>query len=163
MTTILFVCFGNTCRSPMAAAIFQSMLSDHSEARGWTIASAGTWANAGAPATENAQVVMRARGLDIQAHQARRVSGEMLTSADLVVVMERNQKEALQVEFPGVSERVWMLTELAGTKGDVEDPIGKPLVRFRQTADELERLLKRALLEILARSAPREEGKTGTA
>jgi hypothetical protein len=56
-------------------------------------------------------------------------------------------------------ERVWMLTELAGTAGDIEDPIGQPLGRYRQTADELEALLKRALPAILARCDEPKEDK----
>jgi protein-tyrosine-phosphatase len=146
----------------MAETLFRAMIQDHPAAKGWTTASAGTWAREGEAATQTAQAVMRSKGLDLAAHRARRVTEEILAGADEVVVMERNQKEALAVEFPEMRERVWMLTELAGTAGDIEDPIGQPVGRYRQTAEELEALLKRALPAILAKSRAREEGKTGT-
>jgi protein-tyrosine-phosphatase len=62
--------------------------------------------------------------------------------------MEKGQKEALQIEFPGISERVYTVSEMVGDDFDIRDPIGGPLVDFQETADELERILKEGYSKI---------------
>src|SRR4051794_7273086 len=83
---LLFVCTGNTCRSPMAEAIARAEL----ERRGWSnvrVASAGLAAAAGEPATREAVVVAARRGLDLGGHRARQLSAEIIGWADLVLGM----------------------------------------------------------------------------
>lgn len=139
MPSVLFVCTANICRSPLAEALFRDMVSDEPDE--WKVESAGTWALAGEPAAQNSQHVLAERGLDASDHHARSVSLELLSSFDLILTMEKGQKEALQVEFPSISERVYTLSEMVGDDFDIYDPIGGPLVDFRATAEELESLL----------------------
>lgn len=143
MPSILFVCTGNICRSPMAGALFQKMLRDAGIADQWQVATAGTWAREGYPAARHAEAIMREYGLNISDHRSRMVTKELLAAADLIVTMERGQKEALTVEFPAVADRVVLLTEaIRGPPGwDINDPIGHPRSVFRETAQELEELL----------------------
>jgi protein-tyrosine-phosphatase len=71
MTSILFVCSANQCRSPMAEALFKDLVRERGEENEWRVESAGVWAYAGAPATENAQLAMQKRGLDLSQHRSQ--------------------------------------------------------------------------------------------
>jgi protein-tyrosine phosphatase len=125
----------------MAEALMRKKLDQEGLVAGWRVESAGTWASAGHPALDFSDSVMRARGLDISQHRSKGVEGGYLEKFDLILTMEKNHKEALQVEFPQLSDRIYMLSEVAGQKHDVEDPIGGPEAEFEATADEIERLI----------------------
>jgi protein-tyrosine-phosphatase len=126
MPTILFVCTANRYRSPIAAACFRRELELHEGCTGWRVVSAGTWAVDGMPAVADAVRQARGMGLDIASHVSRVITPDLMTMADLVIVMERGQKEALQVEFPGESHKVHLLSEADGQVYDIPDPIGLP-------------------------------------
>ena len=84
---VLFVCSGNTCRSPLAEAITRSMLS--AQANGtFEVSSAGTFAEGGGVASSGSLEVARENGLDLESFQSRPLSPEILNTADVVVVME---------------------------------------------------------------------------
>ncbi len=139
MTSVLFVCTANICRSPLAMALFRDKVDgEPDESR---VESAGTWALTGEPAAQKSQQVLAERGLDVSEHRARSVSLELLSSFSVILTMEKGHKEALQVEFPGISGRVYMLSEMIGSEFDIHDPIGGPLVDFQDTAEEIERIL----------------------
>ncbi len=140
MSSVLFVCMANICRSPLAETLFRDMVSEEPDE--WVVESAGTWALVGEPAAQKSQQVLAERGLDASDHRARSVSLELLNSFNLILTMENGQKEALQFEFPSISERVYTLSEMVGDDFDIRDPIGGPLIDFQATADELERILK---------------------
>src|SRR5262245_46928534 len=91
---ILFICTGNTCRSPMAAGALIKELG--SEGARVEVASAGTAAWEGQPATEGAIEMARRDGIDLGVHRSRRVTPAMLRAADLVLVMERDHLSAVQ-------------------------------------------------------------------
>jgi protein-tyrosine-phosphatase len=141
---ILFVCTGNQIRSPLTAAIFQRRLSESGLQNNYRVESAGTWALDG-----QFDVLVRATalrmGLDIEKHCSRSIDREMLIDARLIIVMERGQKEALEVEFPQVCGKVKLLSQLAGESPyDVLDPAGKELGAYLHTGVELLRLVNLA-------------------
>jgi len=148
MPSILFVCSANQCRSPMAEVLFKSILKERGELDGWRVASAGVWAYQGAPATGNAQEVMRQRGLDLTEFRSQPASNELLAQFDLIVVMTREHKEALQSHDPALSDRVILLRELVGEQGDFSDPVGGALDVYQHTANELWELLTNAFPNI---------------
>ncbi len=152
-SSVLFVCTANICRSPMAAALFKqklekARLSNPALSQDWRIESAGTWAREGEPAADGSQRVMQERGLDLGHHMSRSVSLELLSSFDLILVMEQGHKEALRVEFPSLTNRIFLLSEMAGLRHDIRDPILGTLVDYQDTERELDQLLSAGLERI---------------
>lgn len=133
----------------MAMALFKHRLAQHGVVGEWRIESAGTWAHVGVPAASVAQSVMHERGIDLRAHRSRLVNRELLHSFGLILVMERGQREALRIEFPGVGERVYLLSEMVGNTYDIPDPIAGPLAEVRDVAREIDMLLEQGFDQIV--------------
>lgn len=108
---ILFVCTGNTCRSPMAEELFREKTGTGDNR--FQVISAGTSAGRGVPAAEEAVQALKERGLDLSEHQSRPITGELLKEADLILTMTRNHKETLLQMEPGVGDKVFTLKEYA--------------------------------------------------
>ncbi len=146
---VLFVCTANICRSPMAAALFLHRLKQEDpDWQSWRVGSAGTWAIDGEPASQNSQKVVARRGFDISQHRSRMVTAELLESYDLILTMEPGHKESLQVEFPAVAERVFLLSEMAGQTAPIADPYGQPVGAYEKTAQKIEEILARGMQRI---------------
>jgi protein-tyrosine-phosphatase len=147
---ILFVCSGNTCRSPLAAARFRQLLVERGQ-EDIAVSSAGTGAYDGAPASEGAYLVAMERGLDLGAHRARLLTPELVASADLILTMSSGH--VARVQRLGGDDRVWLLGEYAGEEGvaaEVSDPFGLDVEIYRRTLDQLDQLLAAALPRVLA-------------
>ncbi|HVP23097.1 MAG TPA: low molecular weight protein arginine phosphatase [Conexivisphaerales archaeon] len=133
---IVFVCSANACRSPMAEGFARKLLEengvDHLE-----VTSAGLDAYEGAPATDEAIEVMKARGVDISSHRSKAFSPR-IGKKDMVLTMTRSQKERILAEHPSLAGRVFMLNEYAkNTPRDIPDPF-KGQVSYEAAADEIE-------------------------
>src|SRR5207248_5869494 len=129
---ILFVCTGNICRSPLAAALLQRALAQRG-IDGLEVASAGTGAWDGAPVSEGAYLVMLERGYDLSAHRARLLTRELVDEADLILTMARSHLG--RVRELGGGARAHLLGEYAGRDGDraeVKDPYGADLDQYRE-------------------------------
>ncbi len=149
---LLFVCTGNTCRSPMAAAMGKEHLKNADSVMEGKVRvdSAGISALEGAAATSHARTVMEEKGLDIEAHQARRVSAELLAEADLVLTMTFKHKRVLLERFaeevPRLRGRVFTLKEYvrrpAGGKEEARDAARYLESLYKKRAQLAEQLLE---------------------
>ena len=140
--TIVFVCTGNTCRSPMAEAFCRKHLAlrmgvpvDELSGRGYTVVSAGTSALRDVAASPEAIAAARERGCDLAQHGARVFDAAMAAGAELILVMSRLHREQVLAAAPDAADRVELLSR-AGW--DIADPLGGTAVRFAQCADEIE-------------------------
>ena len=142
MPSTLFVCTANICRSPIAMGLLKRMLEDRQIDGDWQVESAGTWGLDGDPAAAGSQAVMNNLGIDISEHRARRVDYDLLRSYDLILTMENGHKEALCMEFPDFSDRIYMLSEMAGEKSDIDDPYGGAYSGYEQAAEDIQSYLE---------------------
>ncbi len=123
MTNILFVCTANQFRSPIAASYFAHRLKETGEPGEWQVFSAGTWTVNGLPAHPKAVTAAAQLGLNLNKHKTREVTAKMLSDADLIIVMEQGQKEALECEFTDCIGRIVLMGELAGEhESEILDP-----------------------------------------
>lgn len=130
---LLFVCTGNTCRSPIAAAAAEAEL----KRRGWShvrVASAGIAALPDAPASEYAVAVLREAGIDISDHRARAITPELVEWADFALAMSPSHLASL-ADLGGAHKSA-LITEFIRGEGageSVEDPFGGSLDDYRRT------------------------------
>ena len=152
MYSVLFVCTANRFRSPIAEAYFCELLIKHNVEKQWKVGSAGTWAQPGFPAVPSVEWIHENLELDVSEHQSKPISQEMVSKYDLVLVMEANQKEALTVEFPKESCKIFMLTELTdGPVYDIPDPVIQTDEDYLSVAREIVNLVEKSFQKICQR------------
>ena len=142
---VLFVCVGNVCRSPMAAALLRQRL----RFPGSDVQSAGVAALVGEPAEPLAIALMNERGIDLSTHRARQLTPEMASAFDLILVMEEAHQRTVERIFPAGRGRIHRLGRFGDF--DVPDPYGRPRAAFESSLalierglDDFERTLWRA-------------------
>jgi protein-tyrosine phosphatase len=138
---VLFVCTGNTCRSPMAETLFRELVAqrlgcreDEIEQRGVVVASAGIAAWGGGKASTGALEAMRERGADLSGHESQPLTENLARQADIIWTMTASHRATILAQFPEVGGRVAMLSP---DRHDVIDPIGGTLTTYRKCAEQI--------------------------
>jgi protein-tyrosine-phosphatase len=130
---ILFVCTGNTCRSPLAEGFMKKLLESNCLRR-IEVGSAGLTALPGSPASFQSQRVARESSVFLEKHQARLVTPELVDQADLIVVMEPGQRQQLLDLYPEASGTILLLRHFArygSRERGIHDPYGLNLEVYR--------------------------------
>lgn len=158
MYSVLFVCTANVCRSPMAMALMESKVKSQDDR--WLIRSAGVWAMPGYPVAENTRLLMNEVGVDLSDYVSRPITPELMADSNLILTMENGQKEALKAAFPQYASKIYLLSEMIGENNEVLDPIGRPMVDFKETAREIHRILTKGFDKIKKHASDHEaEGR----
>lgn len=130
MKRIVFICTGNTCRSPMAEMLFRAHGGE--EKTGLRAESAGIFTQDGMQASGHAQTVAANRGGDLSAHKSRQITDEIVENAAYLVCMTAAHYDAMLERFPYAEDKLFMLADM-----DIADPFGGGLKIYEETADEI--------------------------
>ena len=149
---IIFVCTGNTCRSPMAEYLLRELIqnSEELDQENWEIISAGISAVKGVKANEKTEEVMSELNIDTSGHLTRGIDDIDLNKSDIILTMSRKHSRFLILEHPDLADNIFTLKEFAENENgkDIEDPFGLSLKFYRSTRDEIKAELKNILLKL---------------
>ncbi|MGN0788607.1 MAG: hypothetical protein ACI4MY_01610 [Christensenellales bacterium] len=139
---IVFVCTGNTCRSPLAQAIAQKYVEDNG--LDIDVDSAGLSCSYGHEMAEHSQKIIESMGIFFT-HTSQPVTQKMVEQTDYFVTMERWQKEALMSVAPN---KTFCVADFCN-EGDVDDPYGQSLQVYQDTADKIGRVMPTIIRQLL--------------
>jgi RpiB/LacA/LacB family sugar-phosphate isomerase len=139
MKTILFICTGNVCRSPMAEALFRRAATGRGEFRAL---SAGLGALDGQPPTAHSVEAMRKLGVDISEQRSRMLTADLVRQADYIFGMTHSHVDTVALLYPAAAEKTFLLREFDDTlesfEKDIGDPIGSPYEVYEECRDQIE-------------------------
>ncbi len=147
MKRILLVCTGNTCRSPMAQAILNSLLQSVTTGiEEYEILSAGLSTIDGLSASPEAVTIMADEGIDLTYHKSRQLDTDLILNADYILTMTGVQRDYLRDKFSKKVSVIHTINEFAGEGNkDIIDPLGRGLEAYQECATQLKELLPRVI------------------
>ena len=142
MKRVLFVCTGNTCRSPMAEAMLRHKRPD------LEVQSAGVFAGAGQEANPNAVEALKEKGIEFD-HRSQPLTKDLINWADLVLTMTEDHKTMIMSDYPGDRDKIFTLIEYVQSPMEenkninISDPIGLSKETYTETLNEIEKYIDR--------------------
>lgn len=140
---LIFVCTGNTSRSPMAKAIYERM----DEEKQLEVVSRGLVVLFPEPANPKASAVLKSNDLNIDGHVTTQLEEKDITEDTLILTMTEKQKESVMESFKN-ARNVYAIKEFVGYEGDVMDPYGGTLLDYEDCFDELSKLVKKTIYRL---------------
>lgn len=152
---ITIICTGNTCRSPMAAALLQDKLASKltctSDSLGIRVQSAGIAASPGSPAALQAVQVMHEQGIDLNDHESQQLHYQLARNSDLLLTLSNSHRQAIIGEWPEFEDKTHVLDPKGG---DVADPFGASVEVYEACSQQINNHLEQRLPEILGLQPP---------
>ena len=145
---ILFVCTGNTCRSPMAGAYFKS-LCEKSARPDIIVETAGTFAGEGEPASAQSVAVMKDYGIDLSTHKSSTLTKGKIDAADLIIAMTASHRHHIGSMSASALKKTKTLLEFAQNNGNISDPFGGTEKIYSDCFSEMKEALDNLFLEII--------------
>lgn len=140
---IIFVCTGNTCRSPMAATIFKSMETSSDI----EVLSRGLVVLFSEPSNPKADTVLKSHNLDLKDHKSRGLKNSEITTDTLILTMTERQKISVLENYDNARD-VFVITEFVGETGEVVDPYGGSLIEYEEVYSQLSLLIKKLVYKL---------------
>ncbi len=136
---ILFVCTGNTCRSPIAEYLAKNIIIE--KGLKFRAASAGFTAD-GMPISENSNYVLALNGIDASEHTSSLLNEENLRKSWLILTMTAIHKNKIMQLYPASASKIYTLSEYAGFNNDITDPLGKDIEYYKNTFEKINEKVK---------------------
>jgi RpiB/LacA/LacB family sugar-phosphate isomerase len=146
MKTILFICTGNVCRSPMAEALFRRETQGRGEFR---VLSAGLGAMDGQPPTAHSVEAMRKLGVDISEQRSRMLTAELVRQADYIFGMTHNHVDTVALLYPPAAEKTFLLREFDDTLESYEKDIGDPIGSSYEVYEDCRNQIEQGIASVL--------------
>jgi protein-tyrosine-phosphatase len=149
MPQVLFICSGNTCRSPVAAAILSERLKKEGIC-GWLISSAGIDAIEGQEAAQYSKMLMKECGIDLSLHRSHVLDFKGVMSTDLILCMSQEHVSVICSQYPNYCGKVYRLSEMIGEQFDILDPFGGSYQDYFGMVVEISRIIEIGMEKVVA-------------
>lgn len=148
MLTVLFLCTGNTCRSPMAQIILQDKVKKANLSDKISVISAGVGSFEGQPISREAKLSLQRLGIEVKEHYSQALTKDFVKKADLILTMTKNHWYVVVKAFPFAEGKTFTLAEYCGESDDISDPFGKSESVYFWCAQQILEMVSKAFIRI---------------